>query len=1214
MKNLTPLKSLLPQRCLCLALIFFAITGVAQDQTSSPKNVKIASPNAASLGKVADIPVSYHTGIPNIDIPISTISAGPISLPIGLSYHAGGLKVMEQSSWVGAGWSLNAGGMITRSVRGVADDWTGTNATSWYLSNVAGNGGGYYDTYLDAQNHPDYYFFGTGQKDGESDLYFFNFGGYSGKFYFRADGTAVLLPQQDIKIVPYFCTSGMGGCTSSHELIGWTVTTPDGTRYYFGKTDKLAFNATPMIERTKTASFSSTSVPSYNPIASWYLFHVESSDSQFSVDLNYTSEQYGFFSMSLYPYAPTVSGSGTGWGLVKNLVDGIRLTSITFPNGTVTFNASGANRTDLSSFADNTIDNPNTSAKALQSIEIKGTVAGGLDKVFDLSTSYFTDTHTLQGTYGMSGFDPSAFVTDKKRLKLNSIQERSFDNSVTNPYHVFTYFDETSVPRTLSLGQDHWGFFNGVTTNSSMIPPYSLDGGATYTAGADREAHWPAMRAGALQKIQYPTGGTTEFEFEANENGFIRQYNTYVKGAQLTDQSAGFTGVGDTSPHYTNPLSAPSGKYFIDLNAPALYPGESGTLQIGNLNPIVFSSGSPYTSTVMTIPNGSYDIYVSVNGTLHSGYGAQAKIYEAVAVPHSDPTVIGGLRIKNIYQKTEGEQPVAQHFNYDSGSPQGVLFGRPDYVSLLRNDLWGDPGAPAGTNYTTRDASIAGGCKIDNPSPVAYAYFVSPGSVHPMQSTQGSHIGYNQVVVTRDDASATVYNYSYQQNLQTELSNRVINTSQCDPATPNYPPAPLPFDFHRGELVSQSMYDATSTLVKESKYASTYLPDAVGVSGLIVRGYGSYFPATEYEYLSAKKTMTSQLELMYNPLIPAQAPVGKLTETYFESVSHNLPTKSITWEVLSGNMVSNVVKGRALSENHSSYVADTYLYGCATEPLFDYNAVNAKSNALAVYNATPACTTFNCRFTRWLAYIQSVNTAWQNYRSQRRTYYNNLNTCMTDATRYFNAATEVKPLLDLISRYEITPPLETSHWRDGKFMGSSLFTYQYSASDRINIHPGTQFSITMPSPALSTVFTPVFTSQPITYTPDTTFPKSGLYQQEETYSFVNGNVVQVTEKSGIITSYIWGVNNMFPVVKAVGVSYSNLLTAYNAGGNFRASSLLANALVTTYAYDPLKGMISQTDPNNVTTYYTYDAIGRLESVKDNSQFVLKKMDYTYKTH
>src|SRR6187402_2739427 len=110
--------------CLLAILIFCSAPYLSfcQDSTNTIGHVSIASPTAASLGKYGDIPVGYHTGVPDISIPLYTVTAGSLKLPIGLSYHASGLKVQEPSSWVGAGWTLNAGGAITRTVVGAPDD------------------------------------------------------------------------------------------------------------------------------------------------------------------------------------------------------------------------------------------------------------------------------------------------------------------------------------------------------------------------------------------------------------------------------------------------------------------------------------------------------------------------------------------------------------------------------------------------------------------------------------------------------------------------------------------------------------------------------------------------------------------------------------------------------------------------------------------------------------------------------------------------------------------------------------------------------------------------------------------------------------------------------------------------------------------------------------------------------------------------------------
>ena len=72
------------------------------------------SPNASALFKFTDVPVSIYTGTANVSVPIYTIQAKGLSVPISLDYHTGGIKLKEEAGWVGLGWALTAGfGMVT---------------------------------------------------------------------------------------------------------------------------------------------------------------------------------------------------------------------------------------------------------------------------------------------------------------------------------------------------------------------------------------------------------------------------------------------------------------------------------------------------------------------------------------------------------------------------------------------------------------------------------------------------------------------------------------------------------------------------------------------------------------------------------------------------------------------------------------------------------------------------------------------------------------------------------------------------------------------------------------------------------------------------------------------------------------------------------------------------------------------------------------------
>lgn len=142
------------------------------------------SPNAAALTKFGNIPVGPATGIPQVTIPIYqyTSKSNGLSLPISLDYHAGGVRVDEVASNVGIGWALNAGGVVSRGVKGTPDeDQDGFLNTPWF-DGATGNSPATAPSskpFVKAYNRT---------LDIEADLFTFNFNGRSGRFVYGRNG------------------------------------------------------------------------------------------------------------------------------------------------------------------------------------------------------------------------------------------------------------------------------------------------------------------------------------------------------------------------------------------------------------------------------------------------------------------------------------------------------------------------------------------------------------------------------------------------------------------------------------------------------------------------------------------------------------------------------------------------------------------------------------------------------------------------------------------------------------------------------------------------------------------------------------------------------------------------------------------------------------------------------------------------------------------
>lgn len=206
-------------------------------------NMMSASPEAAKMTKYSDTPVSNAYGLAEIGIPIYTVQSRSLKLPIALSYDSSGIKPEEISGIVGLGWSLQAGGVITRTIIGRVD--TGNEIPQEITDPAYAEG-------LVGQANSD--------NDTEYDRYSYNFCGHSGSFYRIPFGGIV--PTEPMELI----ISGAGP---------FTITDKDGTQYIFGLSET---STRYMGSYDPDAPLVSQTGNYYNLITAWYLTEIRSMD------------------------------------------------------------------------------------------------------------------------------------------------------------------------------------------------------------------------------------------------------------------------------------------------------------------------------------------------------------------------------------------------------------------------------------------------------------------------------------------------------------------------------------------------------------------------------------------------------------------------------------------------------------------------------------------------------------------------------------------------------------------------------------------------------------------------------------------------------------------------------------------------------------------------------------------------------------------------
>lgn len=461
-------------------------------QTTINKNFPMPiqkSPNASSIERYGNYEVNLYTGLPSISIPLHTVESGPIQLPLSLSYHASGIRYTDQASWVGLGWSLMAGGQISRQIQKLPDEMSFLDETQ--DSN---------DYSLNWQSCDDWFYKENGNAgtDHEADIFSYTFPGKSGKFYLRQDGAApYLFPAEPIKI------------KIDSALNIFEITDEKGILYRFGKK-----SMNDLATETTTTQGAGGNVVSGR--TAWYLREIIAPNSDDIVEISYQS--LGTQSLSdvehniaVIDKCNTDNATSLPCRSQVHIMQQIQTFSSTtnlgikeikYKTGKILFVVKEASREDLNSL------------KSLDRIEIysKTGVEYTLIKTYKMNTSYFG---------GVS------------RLKLDELVEKDAAQTIIKKtgfsYHTDSFSWDLS---TMSLRRDWFGFYNG-KPNTDLIPEQIISfqpNSSTFPSdisigSANRESDTTFLKEGVLKRITHPTNGYTEFQFEPHrymDDGIIK--------------------------------------------------------------------------------------------------------------------------------------------------------------------------------------------------------------------------------------------------------------------------------------------------------------------------------------------------------------------------------------------------------------------------------------------------------------------------------------------------------------------------------------------------------------------------------------------------------------------------------------------------------------------------------------------------------------------
>ncbi len=1134
-------------------------------------NITSHSPNVASLGQYGDYPVDYSTGVPKIGIPLYTITSGELQLPISISYHASGIKVDQEASFVGLGWSLNAGGVITRVIQDKVDQngalpgfSTRGNSLPDYNSITGESPAGF------VGNDPSATVDGTirinYRHDKEPDIFSINSSLLSGQFCLNNS-----LVYKSLNYEPYKYEVDINNKTI-------VITDEYGKVFRFGKSldNEAAHETTNIIN--ETFDVENDTQASYNTVlpydSSWYLTEIISANKKDTIQFKYTSAHFtDSKSAGMNRYILTdgllnqTDQSGRKFNSTVKYISKITigntrvLDKIIFKNGSVEF-SKATDREDMG----------NTSVPRITGFTVKDRHGSQIKKIEFTNNSHF-DRDASTG-YGLNNQPIPTTSTKRKSLKLNGVKFYDKNNVFINDYS-FEYDAEELPPRNTGT-KDFWGYYNG-TSSTTLIPAtfYSDNpSGKPVFIGTSRDASFNHMKAATLDKIVLPTKGYTEFEYEPNyyledyqQNGQTIKTKT-INLAAINRQSSCPSGFFDGIPA-NNTLDFTVTEDVIDNGI-----DYEGTLSV--MFSDYTSTGSPYMYfRLLDITNGTpgtvihtfdhlqadkanhkvhtEDIYVEENHTyrleaMTNGVsGSNMSIcnspwmevtltydYYSTTTPQQIiPKQAGGLRIKTI-----------TNYNHD------------DTLITKKKYTYGD--VAYGPN------GVGAGLLISDPSKNYYYYpllyytnttnaelkdvlwFSSTSRVE-LGTNSGNPVDYNKVTEyitshTNNDITNGKTEYYYSQ------TGRNVDVSY---ATTNRP-------YNRFIFPSWKRSNLLKTVYNKQKINESYEP--VRSDTLIYTDV----PEIRIKTLKIIEREPEKFAVVLNDPI-FNSSNRFYYYNFYESRGKRLLTKKITRDYENG--LERMVSSTSYTYGNTDHMQQTIV-----------STTNSKGDLLKTK----------------IDYPQDLSPLPLSSES------------------------------NLITRHQLAVPIKTETFKKEGSNPEEKISSQYTVFDHTiwlnqnlpRFVKSAKGSGTLENRIEYNEYYDDGNVQEVSKIDGSHIVYLWGYEKEYPIAKIeNATFTQVTSAIATLSS---SYNTLEEIQSRSDLDDDRTIGSSGKEGDLRTAlndlrEALPNAMVTTYTFDPLIGVTSITDPKSYTIYYEYDAANRLKMVKDADGKIVSENEYHYKS-